>query len=155
MKIRLAAAFAVALIASAPTFADESGKHPFYLHALSDLHSAMWQIDHRRPEDARISEDELIVRDEIQAAINDLQRAAWIDGKSLEWRPPVDVALPREGRLHVTVDLLRKVHADVAREEDDPRSRQLQQRGLAHVDAAIDAAQHAIGDVRRRDSSKE
>ena len=45
MKIRLTAAFVVALIASAPTFADEYGKHPFYLHALSDLHSAVWQID--------------------------------------------------------------------------------------------------------------
>jgi hypothetical protein len=155
MKPRFIATLALAVTVSAPALADEYGKHPFYLHALSDLRVAAWQVDHRRPEDVRISEDEMIVRDEIGAAINDLQRAAWQDGKALDWRPPADVALPREGRLHATVDLLRKVRADVAREEDDPRSRPFQQRGLAHVDAALDAAQHAIGDVRRRDTKRE
>lgn len=149
------AAAAAAVAATAPAFADEYGKHPFYLHALSDLRSAAWQVDHRRPEDGQVSQDEMIVRDEVAAAINDLQRAAWLDGKSLQWQPPTDAWLPREGRLHAAADLLRKVHSDVAREEDDPRSRPFQQHGLAHVDAALDAAQHAIGDVRRHNTRRE
>ena len=155
MKIRLIAALALATTMSLPALADEYGKHPFYLHALTDLHAAAWQVDHRRPEDGMVSADEQIVRDEIHAAINDLQRAAWQDGKEMQWTPPPDVPLAREGRLHATVDLLRKAHADVAREEDDPRSRPLQQRGLQHVDAALNAAQHAIGDVRHHDDRRE
>lgn len=151
MKFRSMAILALAAAAVFPAFADEYGKHPFYLHAISDLQVAAWQIDHRRPEDRLVSEDETIVRDEIGAALNDLRHAAWQDGKQAGWNPPADVALPREGRLHATVDLLRKVHSDVAREEDDPRSRPFQQHGLAHIDAALNAAQHAIGDVRRSD----
>lgn len=156
-KSLLAATAALALMAavSLPALADEYGKHPFYLHALSDLRTAAWQVDHRRPEDGQVSRDEMVVHDEINAAIGDLQRAAWLDGKPIEWREPTDVWLPREGRLHAAVDLLRKVRSDVAREEDDPRSRVFQQRGLAHVDVALNVAQHAIGDVRHHDMRRE
>ena len=45
MKTRFIAALAfaaAAVAATAPAFADEYGKHPFYLHALSDLRSAAW-----------------------------------------------------------------------------------------------------------------
>ena len=151
MKIRSLVTATLAVCVAVPALADEYGKHPFYLHAISDLQAAKWQMEHRRPEDPQISGDEMIVRDEIQAALGDLQHAAWQDGKAMNWNPPPDAPLPREGRLHAAVDLLRKAHADVAREEDDPRSRPFQQRGLSHVDAALGAAQHAIGDVRRRD----
>ncbi|MDQ0012203.1 hypothetical protein J2W23_000567 [Variovorax boronicumulans] len=154
-KKNLFAALALMAAVSLPALADEYGKHPFYLHALSDLRTAAWQVDHRRPEDGQVSQDELVVHDEIRAAIGDLQRAAWLDGKPIEWREPTDVWLPREGRLHAAIDLLRKVRSDVAREEDDPRSRPFQQRGLAHVDVALDAAQHAVGDVRRHDMRRE
>lgn len=155
MKARSLAAFALIAAAFSAAHADEYGKHPFYLHAIADLRTAAWQVDHRRPEDARVSEDETIVRDEIGAALNDLRRAAWQDGKDMDWMPPTDTALPREGRLHATADLLRKVRSDVAREEDDPRSRPFQQHGLAHVDAALSATRHAIGDARRHDDRRE
>lgn len=88
------------------------------------------------------------MHDEISAAINELQKAALMDGKGMDWQPTAVEVMPRSGRLHATVDLLRKAHSDVAREEDDPRSRGFQQRGLQHVDAALDTAQHAMGDVR-------
>jgi hypothetical protein len=155
MSIRSIAVMALAAAAFSSAQADEYGKHPFYLHAISDLQMAAWQIDHRRPEDGLVSADETIVRDEIGAAINDLRHAAWQDGKAMNWAPPADMALPREGRLHATADLLRKVRSDVAREEDDPRSRPFQQHGLSHVDAALSATQHAIGDVRHHDSRRE
>jgi hypothetical protein len=155
MKFKTIVLATLTACAALPALADEYGKHPFYLHAISDLQAAGWQIDHRRPEDPQISGDELVVRDEIRAAIGELQHAAWQDGKAMNWNPPPDAALPREGRLHAAVDLLRKAHADVAREEDDPRSRPFQQRGLSHVDAALDAAQHAIGDVRHRENRRE
>ena len=155
MRPRTIATLLSAAALSLPAIADEYGKHPFYLHALTDLQAASWQIDHRRPEDGLVSEVEQVIHDEIRAAIGDLRRAAWQDGKELQWSSPPDVALSREGRLHATVDLLKKAHSDVAREEDDPRSRAFQQRGLQHVDAALGAAQHAIGDVRRRNDRRE
>lgn len=154
-RTRIISALALAAIVSVPALADEYGKHPFYLHALSDLQAAAWQVDHRRPEDGQISGDELLVRDEINAAIGDLRHAAWQDGKPMQWQPPPDAPLPRAGRLHATLDLLNKAHADVAREEDDPRSRSYQQQGLAHIDAARDAAHHAVGDVRRNNMQRE
>jgi hypothetical protein len=155
MKSRFIVALALAAVVSAPAFADEYGKHPFYLHAISTLRAAEWQIDHRRPEDGRISQDEAIVHDEISAAINEFQKAAFMDGKGADWQPTTIDIMPRAGRLRATVDLLRKAHSDVAREEDDPRSRGFQQRGLQHVDAALNMAQHAQGDVRYRNMQRE
>ncbi|XAH23275.1 hypothetical protein AAFF27_25410 [Xylophilus sp. GW821-FHT01B05] len=145
------AVLALATAAAAPAFADEYGRHPLYMHAQSDLRAAAWQIDHRRPEDGRIAGDEAMVHDEIAAALGELQHAAWIDGKGGDWQPPPDMPLRRDGRLHATIDLLRQAHNDIAREEDDPRARGLQQRALRHVDLALNAAQHAVGDARWRD----
>ena len=54
----------------------------------------------------------------------------------------------RPGRLHKAVELLQKVHSDVAREEDDPFTRALRDRAIVHIDEALHATQHAIGDVR-------
>jgi hypothetical protein len=53
----------------------------------------------------------------------------------------------RPGRLHKALELLRKTHDDVAREEDDPMVRGLRNRAIGHIDAAIGATKHAIGDV--------
>lgn len=151
MNKRPLALLLLTLLAAGPAVADEYGRHPLYLHALSDLRTAQWQVDHRRPEDRAVSSDETIVLDELSAAIHDLERAAWQDGKGGDWQPPPDARLQREGRLHAAIDLMRKAEADVARAEDDPRSRPFQQRGLAHLQAALQAASHAVGDVRRQD----
>ena len=148
---RVAIALALSATVAAPAFADEYGRHPEYLHALSDLRTAVWQVDHRRPEDGRVANDEAIVHDELAAAIHDFERAARQDGKSGDWQPPPDVQLQPEGRLHAAIDLMRRARADIARQEDDPRSRAFQEHGLAHVDAALDAAQHAVGDARHGD----
>lgn len=158
-QIRLTAALAAAIAASGlaacsaprPARADEYGRHPAYLHALADLRAAQWQVDHRRPEDGAVSADETIVHDELSATIRDVERAAWQDGKAGDWQPPPDARLPREGRLHAAIDLMLKARADIAREEDDPRSRPLQAQILAHLDAALSAARHGVGDARRFD----
>jgi len=128
--------------------ADEPGRHPSYLHALSDLRAAQWQIDHRRPEDPHISRAETDIHEHIAAAITEVQRAAKQDDKPAQDRVPVDTGT-HEGRLHAAVDLLRKARDDIARPEDDPRARRFQENGLAQVDAAIFAAERAIGDVQR------
>jgi len=155
MYKRTASLLLLSLLAAGPVLADEYGRHPMYLHALTDLRTAQWEVDHRRPEDGAISADESIVHDEIGAAIHDLERAAWQDGKGSDWQPPPDVGLKRDGRLHAAIDLMRKAESDVARQEDDPRSRPFQQHGLEHLQAALEAAHHAIGDVHWRDDRRQ
>ena len=54
------------------------------------------------------------------AAIGEIKRAAIDDGKDIHDHPTVVAPADRPGRLHKALELLRKAHDDVAREEDDP-----------------------------------
>ena len=127
--------------------ADLPGKHPYYLHALSDLRTARWMLEHR-PGDAAVSAQEDVAITEIDAAIGEIKHAAIDDGKDLHDHPAVDGPKDRPGRLHKALELLRKVHSDVAREEDDPMVKGLRNRAVGHIDGAIHATEAAVGDVR-------
>jgi hypothetical protein len=127
--------------------ADLPGKHPYYLHALSDLRAARWMLEHR-PGDVAVSANEDVGITEIDKAIGEIKRAAIDDGKNIEDHPPAQLPDDRPGRLHKALDLLRKVHADVGREEDDPMTRGLRDRALHHIDEAIRATEGAVADVR-------
>jgi hypothetical protein len=127
--------------------ADLPGKHPYYLHALSDLRAARWMLEHR-PGDAAVSGQEDVAITEIDAAIGEIKRAAIDDGKDLHDHPAVDAPNDRPGRLHKALELLRKVHSDVAREEDDPMVKGLRNRAVGHIDGAIHATEVAVKDVR-------
>ncbi len=137
-----------ACAAQAPRPEREEPKHPAYVHALSDLRAAQWLIEHR-PGDARVSNDEDLALSEIQASIREMKQAAIDDGKDVADHPPVDAKLDRQGRLHKAIELLHKVHSDVAREEDDPATRDLQRRIIHHVDEAARATEHAVHDAER------
>jgi hypothetical protein len=128
--------------------ADMPGKHPYYLHALSDLRAARWLIEHR-PGDARVSGDEDVAITRIDETIGDIKHAAIDDGKDLRDHPPVDATMDRKGRLHRAEELLKKVHSDIAREEDDPMTRGLRDQAIHHLDAAIGATHRAIRDAER------
>ena len=87
---------------------------------------------------------------QIDAAIGEIKHAAIDDGKNVEDHPTVDEPKNRPGRLHKALQLLRKAHADVAREEDDPITRGLRNRAVRHIDAAIRATQGALADAEHR-----
>src|SRR4029077_17791583 len=87
--------------------ADLPGKHPAYLHALSDLRAARWMLEHR-PGDAAVSGREDVAITEIDAAIGEIRKASIDDGKDIHDHPQVDVAPDRPGRLHKALELLRK-----------------------------------------------
>ena len=127
---------------------DLPGRHPAYLHALTDLRAARWLIEHR-PGDARVSGDEDVAITRIDEAIGEIKHAAIDDGKDIHDHPPVDMHLDNRGRLHRAEELLRKVHDDIAREEDDPLTRGLRDRAVHHVDEAIGATHRAIVDAER------
>jgi hypothetical protein len=128
--------------------ADMPGKHPYYLHALSDLRAARWLIEHR-PGDARVSGDEDVAIARIDETIGDIKHAAIDDGKDLRDHPAVDATMDRKGRLHRAEELLKKVHSDIAREEDDPMTRSLRDQAIHHLDEAIGATHRAIRDAER------
>jgi hypothetical protein len=142
----LLAGFLLALTLPFAANADLPGKHPAYLHALTDLRAARWMVEHR-PGDAGVSSHEDVAVAEIDAAIREIKKAAIDDGKNLEDHPSVDVPNNRPGRLHKALELLHKVHKDVAREEDDPMTRGLRDRAVGHIDAAIHATDGALADA--------
>jgi hypothetical protein len=149
MKLRNKLLLSGLILAVAPfaANADLPGKHPHYLHALSDLRAARWMLEHR-PGDAAVSGQEDAAITEIDLAIGEMKKAAVWDGKDIHDHVKVDDPPDRPGRLHKALELLREAHQDVAREEDDPLTRGLRDRAIGHVDGAIHATEHAIGDVR-------
>jgi hypothetical protein len=128
--------------------ADLPGRHPAYLHALSDLRAARWNLEHR-PGDAAVSTQEDMAIVETDRAIHEARVAAMEDGKNVEDHPHEDASLDRPGRLHHALELLQKAKDDVAREEDNPETRNLRDRIVEHTDKAIEATRHAIRDVEQ------
>ncbi|PRC93567.1 hypothetical protein [Solimicrobium silvestre] len=126
--------------------ADLPGKHPAYLHALSDLRDARWKLEHR-PGDAAVSGQEDVAITEVDKAIGEIKKAAIDDGKNLNDHPHEDAAMDHPGRLHHALELLKKAESDVSGEEDNPETRELKHRVMDHIHAAIHATEHAIHDV--------
>jgi len=126
--------------------ADLPGRHPAYLHALTDLRDARWNLEHR-PGDAVVSSQEDVAIVETDRAIQEAKTAAMEDGKNIEDHPHEDAKINRAGRLHHALELLNKAKNDVAREEDNPETRDLRNRIVQHTDLAIEATRHAIHDV--------
>jgi hypothetical protein len=117
--------------------------HPAYLHALTDLRDARWNLEHRQG-NAAISEQEDIAIVEIDRAINEARTAAMEDGKNVYQHPPEDARLDWRGRLHHADELLHKARNDVAQGESNGAAVDLRNRVIGHVDAAIAATERAI-----------
>jgi hypothetical protein len=120
--------------------------HPAYLHALTDLRDARWNLEHR-PGDSAVTTQEDIAIVEIDRAINEARTAAMEDGKNVAQHPPEDATIDRRGRLHHAVELLRKARRDVAEGESNPNTVDLRNRVVVHIDLAIHATERAIRDV--------
>jgi hypothetical protein len=122
--------------------------HPAYLHALTDLRDARWNLEHR-PGDAAVSTQEDVAIVETDRAINDARAAAMEDGKNVYQHPPEDARIDRRGRLHHAAELLRKARQDVAQGESNPQTVELRNRVIGHIDAALQATDRAIRDVEQ------
>jgi hypothetical protein len=133
----------VVLFCAALTFADEPGRHPAYLHALTDLRHARAHLENLAPTHHMDKEEQHAI-DEIDKAIGEIKNAAIDDGKNLNDHPPIDAGMDRAGRFHRALELLDKAHNDIAREEDDPAVRGLRDRALHHIDEAHHTVDHLI-----------
>jgi hypothetical protein len=119
--------------------------HPAYLHALSDLRAARWLIEHR-PGDWAQTNDEVQAVHEVDAAINEIKRAAIDDGKNIADHPPLDERPDHRGRIHEALEYLRKGRADIEREEDNAFANGLRDRAIGRIDAAIRAARRVFSE---------
>ena len=144
MKINTLIFSALAFVAAAPLAAraDEPGKHPAYLHALSDLREARAQLEH--PNRASGTWDEKAAIHEIDAAIKEIKDAAIDDGKNLDDHPTVDTKLDWGGRLKHADELLARAYADVHEHEDDRFARGVKKRALEHITAADEMLKKGI-----------
>jgi hypothetical protein len=135
-------AFLIALCA-AVSFADGPGRHPAYLHALTDLRHARAHLQSPAPTYHMDKEEEHAIN-EIDRAIEEIKRAAIDDGKNLNDHPPVDARMDRAGRFRRAMELLDQAHNDIAREEDDSSVRGLRNRAIHHIDEAHRIVDHLI-----------
>jgi tetratricopeptide (TPR) repeat protein len=126
--------FLVAVCATL-TFADDPGRHPAYLHALSDLRHARAHLERLTPSDRMDREEEHAIA-EIDKAIAEIKKAAIDDGKDLNDHPPIDAHLGHKGRYHKALELLDRAHHDIAEKEDDGFAHGLRHRALEHIDEA-------------------
>lgn len=128
--------------------APPAAHHPAWLHALTDLRDARWNLEHRAG-DAAVSTQEDVAIVEIDRAIGDAKIAAAEDGKNLANHPPEDARIDRRGRLHHAAELLRKARQDAAQGESNPQAVELRNRVIGHIDVAIQATDRAIHDVEQ------
>jgi tetratricopeptide (TPR) repeat protein len=117
-------------------------EHPAYLHALTDLRQARAHL--QRPDGGELREQEKKAIHEIDAAIDEIKKAAIDDGKDINDHAPVDARTDWPGRLHRAIELVNKAHNDVAQEEDNSFAQGLQQRALEHIDKAHRHIEEAI-----------
>jgi len=132
---------ALALLAPLASYADLPGKHPGYLHSLTDLRTARWFLNHQ-PGDSKVSGSEDVAVTEIDAALGEIKKASIDDGKDLNDHPGVDVQ-EHGSRLLKAIETLKKARADISGEEDNPEVRELRHRAMEHIDRALHAAQKA------------
>jgi hypothetical protein len=136
-------AVAAAMIPAAVS-ADTPGRHPAYLHARSDLRAAQFLL--RVREEPNVTRNLEKADHEVEAAIGEVDRAAFVDRKDLEDHPHVDTNLDRRGRFRRIVELLRSARADLGREEDSGAARGWRNEAYRHIDEALEHMHRAAID---------
>jgi len=142
---------AVALACLLPIASQEvlaQGKHPHYLHALSDLRDARAHLE--RPDGGALRQQEKDAIHHIDEAIGEIKLASIDDGKNIADHAPVDAHMPWQGRLHKSRDLIDKAIADCSKEEDDPHTQGLQARIVEHLHKAHHHVDEAIAIAESR-----
>ncbi len=144
-------AIPIALALSMPMLAQAQGvpgRHPAYLHALTDLHDARWFLDHG-PEGYPMDERERRAVEQIDHAMDEVRRAAYYDGKDAYDRPREGAYPDARGRLRRVSELLRRARADVAMPEDNLNVRDFQYHAVERIDNAIRLAEGVMLDRER------
>ena len=139
--------FGAAVLGFVPlqTKADTPGRHPFYIHARSDLRAAQWVS--RGSEDPNVNRRLHEADQEIEAAIHEIDRAAAFDRKDLDDHPHIDAHLNTRNRFSKMMELLQKSRGDIGREEDNPSSVGWRNLAYRHIDKAMEFVHRAARDL--------
>ncbi len=137
MKCQWLAAAPLVFAAMLPGWAvaQVPGRHPPYLHALTDLHDARYYLSHRAGPPLTPPERRAIAA--ISHSMRLIQRAAYGDGKNLAFHPAEDLPPPRVPRLMRVSQLLRRARADIGAPEDNPNVWRFRYAAAIHLDRAI------------------
>jgi hypothetical protein len=133
--------FLLALLALPASSQTLPGRHPGYLHALTDLRTARWLLYHQ-PGDPKVYGGEDIAIQEIDKAIGEIKHASIDDGKDVNDHPNVDVH-EHGSRLLRAIETLKKAQHDIDGEEENPEVRGLRKRASEHIFHATKAAESA------------
>lgn len=132
--------------------ADIPGNHPHYLHARTDLRKAELLLN--APDERNVVREQRLGDRQIDVAIAEIDRAAILDRKDVDDRPPVDVSLKHLDRLHEALRLLNNAHYDLTYYQEDNRSALGWRRtAVYHVDQAISDIRRAIA-LDQRDNRR-
>ncbi len=152
-SLALVALIALITFASPSARADQPGKHPAFLHALSDLRYARANLE-KKGGDSQMKWDESTAIGSIDRAIADIKQAAIDDGKNLDDHPPVDAKEPRAGRLHKALAALEKSRKDIKEQEDNSYANGLRDRAVADIDSAINFTKQGISNAEHQRESR-
>jgi hypothetical protein len=120
--------------------------HPAYLHALTDLRNARFNLI-RKGGDPTMRWDEHVAIDVIDRALAEIKRASIDDGKNIDDHEPLDAREPRRGRLHKALSALRAAEKDVNQEEDNAYAQGLKARAMVHIREAIRLTEMGIAEA--------
>ena len=146
----IVAMFGAGLMLAAPLAAQAqpdygTGRHPHYMHAMSDVSVAYLLVRRHGGDEGPVRHEEERAMVAIQYAFSTLQNAATVVRKDPDYQPPADnTDFDHRGRLHRALDLLHDARDAVDVPEDDHDARPLKARALGQIDAALHATEDAI-----------
>lgn len=140
-------------LAAVSAFADTPGRHPYYLHARSDLRRAHRLLSVR--DEPNVMRDMQRADRSVLAAIAEIDQAAMYDRKDIDDNPPVDVNIDRPGRFRMIADLINGAKRDLARAEDNPAAAGWRNNAYCELDEALNFVRQAARDDWRDDMMRE
>jgi hypothetical protein len=138
MEKIIAIGFILAVLSAVPAFAQHH--HPAYQHAMANLDAANKLLETISKPSA--TSDLQDASKEINSAYEELRNASRDDQKNLDKQ--FAPATEQGGPLHKVRELVESAHHDMTEPEDDAAAQPIQQKALAHLDAALKHLDAAI-----------
>ncbi|QLE54596.1 hypothetical protein [Nostoc sp. TCL26-01] len=132
--------------------ADTPGKHPFYLHARSDLRQAELLL--QQADEPNVTRQEKSASNYVHQAIVEIDRASILDRKDVNNSPTIDTSLQHLNKFRSIYKLIRNAERDIHQEEDNHSVVWLRNSIQANIDQAkryveSAASEDVIDDLRQ------
>ncbi len=118
--------------------------HPHYREALRNLQFARAVLAPGDRGWGPVAEDQRRATAEIDRAIEEVRRAAEMDGRNPNDVPPVDMRWEPHDRLQRASEALRHAREAISQVEMNPAAHMVRDRAYRHIDEAQHALHHAM-----------